>query len=113
MHGCAPGSGGRIGKANGMFKNGRYTQETKALRREVRQLAREGEVLAGASLRAFGGGKLKRRKRARRSDIAVEKALAAMLKAGQVTEVFSTVSDVMKGAKDVKPAPAAKPPGAT
>jgi hypothetical protein len=51
MHGGARGSGGPKGQRNGNYKHGRYTAETVAVRRWVKQCIREVNLLA-RSLRA-------------------------------------------------------------
>jgi hypothetical protein len=99
---------GPRGEQNGAHRHGNRTQRAKALRKEVRQWARDGEVLVAASLRAFGV----KRKRPRRSDIEVEKKLAAMLAAGKVTEAFQTVSELMGRADGAKPGAATAKPAA-
>jgi len=113
MHGGAPGSGGPRGERNGAYKHGRYTRETKELRKMVRKLARDGEAMLATALSTLGVKK--KRSARRRSSAAVEKELAAMFVSGQVTDPFETIAQLMGRAvrtEDAKPdAATAKPTG--
>ena len=49
MHGGAKGSGGPLGNRNGNFKHGRFTRESKMVRRVVRAKVREIKALVQAA----------------------------------------------------------------
>jgi hypothetical protein len=49
MHGGAHGSGGPRGKRNGNFKNGLYTREGVAMRRDLRAQVQETKALVQAA----------------------------------------------------------------
>ncbi len=48
MHGGAPGSGGPLGKRNGNYRHGRFTNEAIAIRRELRAWVRQMNANAKA-----------------------------------------------------------------
>jgi hypothetical protein len=107
MHGCGRGSGGPCGERNGNFKHGRYTQETKELRKMVRQMTREAETNLATALSTLGVKK--KRSTRRRPDSEVEMALAEILASGQpVPNPFETIAQIIGKAvrsEDAKPKP--------
>src|SRR5258705_13517450 len=74
MHGCAPGSGGRLGQKNGMFKTGKYSQAGKKGRKTLREMRRPGEAFVAVTLRRHGLGRKIPERVQRRTH--VKKALA-------------------------------------
>ncbi len=89
--------GGPRGERNGAYKHGRYTQETKELRKMVRQMARDAETLLATALSA--NGVKKKRSAQRRPGSEVEKVLAEILVSGQQAansqDVFQTIKQIM------------------
>jgi hypothetical protein len=103
MHGGAPGSGGPRGERNGAHKHGRYTRETKELRKLVRQMTRDAETKLASALSAHGVKK--KRSAQRRPGSQLEKVLAEILVSGQQApnpqDVFQTIEQIM--AQAVRP----------
>jgi hypothetical protein len=97
MHGDAPGSGGPRGERNGAYKHGRYTRETKELRKLVRQMTRDAETKLASALSAHGVKK--KRSEQRRPDGQIEKVLAEILVSGQQAansqDVFQTIEQII------------------
>jgi hypothetical protein len=86
MHGGR--AGGPTGSANGAYRTGRFTKQTREVSRAFRQMAKTGEQLAATAMRAHGlpvPKRLRRRAHVKKAVKAFDAAKAAQ-KAKEGTE---------------------------